>query len=78
MRQFTLLTAFCFFFTSCSSPAVQKDLTAEEESKLALDMAACNEKADESTRGFGKGGITWERKHQEIYNYCMKSKGWDE
>lgn len=24
-----------------------------------------------------QGGITWERKHKEIYDYCMKSKGWD-
>ena len=77
IRQLILLTAFILFFTSCSSSSIKKELTAEEESRLALDMAACNEKADESARGFGKGGITWKRKHQEIYDYCLKSKGWD-
>jgi len=56
---------------------MKKELTAEEESRWALDSAACKDKADASTRGFGKGGITWERKHREIYDYCMKSKGWD-
>jgi hypothetical protein len=77
MRQLLLLAAIILFFTSCSSPAVKKQLTAEEESRLTVDKAACKAKADESARGFGQGGITWERKHKEIYDYCLKSKGWD-
>lgn len=77
MRQLILLTAIILFFTSCSSSEVKKELTAEEENRFAVDQVACNEKADASTRGFGQGGITWERKHKEIFDYCMKSKGWD-
>jgi type III secretory pathway lipoprotein EscJ len=76
MRQLILLTAFIFFLTSCSTSSLKKELTAEEENKMVVDMAACKEKADASTRGFGQGGITWERKHKEIYDYCMRSKGW--
>ena len=38
----------------------------EEENQLVLDMAVCNKKADDSTRG---------RKRQEIYDYGMKNKG---
>lgn len=77
MRQLISLMALILFFTSCSSPLVKKKLTAEEESRFAADKVVCNEKADASTRGFGQGGITWERKHKEIFDYCMKSKGWD-
>lgn len=77
MRQLILLTVFVLLLTSCSSSAVKKELTAEEKSQFAADSVACNEKADASTRGFGQGGITWERKHKEIFDYCMKSKGWD-
>jgi hypothetical protein len=77
MRELILLAAIILFFTSCSSSSVKKELTAEEESRLIVDMAGCKEKADASTRGFGQGGITWERKHKEIYDYCLKSKGWD-
>ncbi len=77
MRQLILLTALILFLTSCSSSPVKQELTAEEEKRFALDQVACTAKADASTRGFGKGGITWERKHKEIFDYCMKSKGWE-
>ncbi len=77
MRQLILSMTTILFFVSCSSSEVKKELTAEEESQFAVDQVACNKKADASTRGFGQGGITWERKHKEIFDYCMKSKGWD-
>lgn len=77
IRQVILLTGIIFFLTSCSSTPQKTKLSAEEESQFALDRVACNKKADDSTRGFGEGSITWERKHQEIYDYCMKNKGWD-
>jgi len=76
IRQLILLTGFILFLTNCSSTPQRAKLTSEEETRFALDMAACDKKADDSARGFGKGSITWERKRQEIYDYCMKNKGW--
>ena len=72
-----VITSLIFFLTNCSSTPQRGNLTSEEETRFALDMAACNKKADDSARGFGKGSITWERKRQEIYDYCMKNKGWN-
>jgi len=77
IRQLILLTGIIILLTNCSSTPQKAKLTAEEENQLTLDMTTCNKKADESARGFGRGGITWERKRQEIYGYCMKNKGWD-
>lgn len=73
-----VVTGFIFFLANCSSTPQSVKLTSEEETRFALDMDTCNKKADESARGFGKGSITWERKRQEIYDYCMKNKGWDQ
>lgn len=77
IRQLILLTGFILFLTNCASTPQRAKLTSEEETRFALDRAACDKKADDSARGFGKGSITWERKRQEIYDYCMKNKGWD-
>lgn len=77
IRQLILIMGIIIFLTHCSSSPKRANLNSEEENRFAVDQAACNKKADESARGFGKGGITWERKRQEIYDYCMNNKGWD-
>ncbi len=77
IRQLILITGIIILLTNCSSTPQKKILTAEEEKQFALDGVACDKKADESARGFGKASITWERKRQEIYDYCMENKGWD-
>lgn len=77
IRQCILFMGIMILLTNCSSTPQKTPLTAEEEKRFALDEVVCNKKADESARGFGKESITWERKRQEIYEYCMKTKGWD-
>ncbi len=72
-----LILVCALLLAHCSSAPAPKALTVEQERRLARDTAACNEKADDSSRGFGVGGITWTLKWQEIFNYCMKTKGWD-
>ncbi len=73
----TLLILVCaLLLAHCASAPPRQSLTQEQERQLALDTAACNEKADTASRGFGVGGITWTLKWQEIFNYCMKNKGW--
>ena len=78
IRQLILITGLIFFLANCSSTPQRDQLTSEEETRFVLDRTACNKKADESARGFGKGSITWERKRQEIYDYCMINKGWNQ
>jgi len=77
IRQLILATGIFIFMAGCSSTPQRAQLTAEEENQFALDKVACEKKADQSARGFGRGSITWERKRQEIYSYCMENKGWD-
>ncbi len=77
IRQWILFAGIIVLLTNCSSTPQRATLTAEEEKQFALDGVACDKKADQSARGFGKASITWERKRQEIYEYCMKTKGWD-
>ena len=76
MPKTLLILVFTLLLAHCSSAPTPKTLTAEQERQLAQDTASCNEKADDASRGFGVGGITWTLKWQEVFNYCMKNKGW--
>lgn len=76
-RQLLLIMGITALLASCSSPPERADLTVDEEDRFVLDKSVCAQKAEESTRGFGKTSITWKLKHREIYDYCMENKGWD-